>query len=167
MSTTFTLPADPHASAGDDVIRNFAYGSNTALRYIREYCPSASLVMRASLPNYRIEFRRYSENLAGGISTIIANPGYLVHGVLYDISRKDIEALDELEDVPLGIYVRETMLVLGEDGGWHAADLYRVAKPDGPYTPSRQYVEYMLEGAREHEQPEAYVANIERILAAL
>jgi len=35
-----------------------------------------------------------------------------------------MEVLDTLEDVPLGIYNRETFKVVAEDGKWYNADLY-------------------------------------------
>ncbi|MEM9776901.1 MAG: hypothetical protein AAF902_20150 [Chloroflexota bacterium] len=49
---------------------NFSYGSNMSIRYIRDYCPFAKYVMRATLPNCEIQFRRFSTDLNGGISTI-------------------------------------------------------------------------------------------------
>jgi len=55
------------------------------------------------------------------------------------------------------------LLVLGEDGEWHEADLYRVAEPKGPYTPSRGYVKLMLAGARAHRLAPDYVKKIEEI----
>jgi len=97
----------------------FAYGSNMSTGYIHEYCPSAKFVMRATLPNYHIEFRRFSTDLQGGISSMIAAPGEMIQGVLFDIDPAELDALDILEDVPKGLYVRETFLVLGEDGNWH------------------------------------------------
>ncbi|MEE8291222.1 MAG: NAD(P)-dependent oxidoreductase, partial [Candidatus Tectomicrobia bacterium] len=36
---------------------------------------------------------------------------------------------------------RETFLVLGEDGAWHQADLYRVTTPTGPYSPAPNYLD--------------------------
>ena len=141
-------------------MKNFAYGSNMSTEFIREYCPSAAFVMRANLPNFRIEFRRYSENLAGGISSIIEAPGEMVKGVIYEIDGKEILALDILEDVPQGIYRRDTFLVLGEDGKWHRADLYRVAKPSGPYPPSKRYVDLMVAGAKEHQIDSEYTARL-------
>ncbi len=138
----------------------FAYGSNLSTVYMREYCPSTTFIQRASLPNYHIEFRRYSTDLQGGISSIIEAPGEMVYGVLYDIDEAELDALDILEDVPLGIYLRETFLVLGEDGRFHHADLYRVAHPDGPYTPSAKYVDYMITGAQEHQINAQYTANL-------
>jgi hypothetical protein len=50
------------------------YGFNMSTRYLRDYCPGAQFVMKAGLPNFHVEFRRYSEDLRGGISTIMEAP---------------------------------------------------------------------------------------------
>ena len=126
-----------------DTILSFTYGSNMSSAYLRDYCPGAVPVMRAQMPNDWIEFRRYSTDLKGGISTIMPAPGQILHGVLFNIPRAEVEALDLLEDVDKGLYVRETHLVLGTDGDWHAGDLYRIANPEGPFAPSEKYIEYM------------------------
>jgi gamma-glutamylcyclotransferase (GGCT)/AIG2-like uncharacterized protein YtfP len=139
---------------------NFAYGSNMSTAYLRQYCPSAQPVMRAMLPNYAIQFRRYSTDLQGGISTIMEAPGQLVEGVIYEIPQAEIAALDILEDIPLGIYRRDTFLVLGMDGQWHHADLYRVVKPEGPFPVSARYLEYMIAGATEHGLSAEYIAGL-------
>ncbi len=134
----------------------FAYGSNLSTKYVHNYTPSAVFLMRAFLPNFHIEFRRYSDNLKGGISTIIEAPGEMVHGVIYDVDSREIEALDILEKVPLGVYKREGFQLMGEDEEWHRADLYRVVKPEGPYVASKKYLSYMVEGMREHKIDPAY-----------
>ncbi len=110
----------------------YAYGSNLSTRYVRKYCPSAVFVMKADLPNFQVEFRHYSENRQGGISSIIEAPGELVQGVIYEVPEQEIVDLDILESVPEGLYRRDTFLVLGEDGEWHRADLYRVSYRRGP-----------------------------------
>lgn len=148
-------------------MKYFAYGSNMSTDYIREYCPSAKFLMRADLPNFTIEFRRYSENLKGGISSIIESPGKMVKGVIYEIDENEILALDILEDVPQGIYRRDTFQVFGEDGKRHHVDLYRVANPSGPYTPSKQYVDYMVDGAKEHQIDPDYTAKLETLRQSL
>lgn len=138
----------------------FAYGSNLSSDYIRDYTPGATFVMKADLPNYKVEFRHYSENLGGGISSIVETPGSLVKGVIYEIQESELEELDALESVPEGIYRRDTYFVMGEDGQWHRADLYRVSTPTGPYSPSTSYVDYMIEGAREHGLDAEYVEQL-------
>ena len=142
-------------------MKYFAYGSNMSSAYLRDYCPSATFIMRASLPNYQIEFRRFSTDLQGGISTIIEAPGEMVEGVIFDIDQTEIEALDLLEDVDKGLYLRQTFFVMGEDGQWQLCDLYRVAQPSGPYAPAKQYIQWMLDGAREHGLDSTYIAKIE------
>jgi gamma-glutamylcyclotransferase (GGCT)/AIG2-like uncharacterized protein YtfP len=140
-----------------DEILSFTYGSNMAGDYLRQYCPGAVAVMAARMPNMWIEFRRYSDDLKGGISTIMPAPGEMLHGVLYTIPTPEIEALDLLEDVDKGLYARESHLVLGADAAWYKGDLYRIVKPEGPFAPSAQYLDYMTAGAAEHGLPADYV----------
>ena len=148
-------------------MRYFAYGSNLSISFMWEYCPSTRFVMKADLPNYQVEFRHYSEEFKGGISSIIETPGELVRGVIYEIEDAEIEAMDILESIPEGLYRRETFLVLGEDGDWHKADLYRVVVPDGPFIPAKQYVDYMITGAREHKLDPTYVEHFIKLRESL
>lgn len=143
------------------------YGSNLSTEFIKPYCPSAKFVMRAVLPNFHIEFRRYSENLKGGISTIMEAPGDMVHGVVYEVPLKEIEEMDILENVPDGIYKRETFLVLGENKEWCKADLYRIVKPEGPFKPSKTYVGYMLDGMKEHNIDKDYMIKFQELFDSL
>ena len=144
---------------------HFGYGSNSNPEFLRQYCPSAKFVMKAFLPNFEVQFRFWSKKRNGGISTIIPSPGELVHGVIYEVSLKDIEELDKLESVPQGLYRRETFKVLGEDYKWYNADLYRVSEPKGPFIPAKSYVELMYSGAKEHGLSSDYIKKIEGILS--
>lgn len=153
ISTTISALAQEFNSGGknpedDSVIYYFGYGSNLDETYFKQWTPSAKKVTNAHLPNYEIQFRKYSTDLEGGISSIIPKPGGLVQGVVYTIDKKEMEALDILEDVPLGIYNRETFKVIATDGTWYNADLYYVAEPKGPFTPSIKYLGYMIKGAK-------------------
>ncbi len=103
----------------------------------------------------------------GGISSIISQPGGMIYGVLYTIPKKEMDELDILEDVPLGIYSRETFQVLGEDGEWYVADLYRVTEPKGPFTPAKQYLDLMIAGATEHNINAGWLATLKEMRAAL
>jgi gamma-glutamylcyclotransferase (GGCT)/AIG2-like uncharacterized protein YtfP len=141
-------------------MKYFAYGSNMSTEYIQQCCPSARFLLLAQLPNFHIEFRRYSEKYMGGISSIIQAPGAMTKGVLYEVDEKDFAALDILESVPQNVYRRDTFLVFGADGQWHHAELYRVTNPAGPYAPSPKYVDRMIAGAREHGMDPEYTANL-------
>jgi len=89
----------------------------------------------------------------------------MVHGVIYECDEEEMVELDRIESVPQGLYTRDTMLVLGEDGKWLKADLYRVTNPKGPFTPAKSYVELMLSGAREHKLDPGHIKVIEAIYA--
>ena len=141
-------------------MRYFAYGSNLSSQYMRRTCPSATFIMKADLPNFGVEFRHYSEKRQGGISSIVEAPGKMVRGVLFEIRVEEIEELDIVESVPEGLYRRDTFLVMGEDGNWHEAELYRVTNPRGPYPPAKGYLDLMIEGAREHGLDASYVEEL-------
>ncbi|WP_417624310.1 gamma-glutamylcyclotransferase family protein [Paremcibacter congregatus] len=145
----------------DELIYHFGYGSNMDEDFMRKYTPSLKFITTANLPNFEIQFRKYSTNLKGGISSIIPKPGGMVHGVVYTILKKEMEALDILEEVPEKIYSRETFKVLGQDGIWYNADLYRVTNPKGPFTPSLTYLGYMIKGAREKNINKDWLAHLE------
>jgi len=123
--------------------------------------------MRASLPNFRVEFRYYSVNYKGGISSIIEAPGDLVQGVVYEVDEGELVAMDILEQVPNKVYLRERFRVLGEDGNWHHADLYRVAQPLGPFTPAKKYVDFMIAGAKEHGLDPEYTSRLIQLRQSL
>ena len=148
-----------------EFVLHFGYGSNMSESYMRQYTPSLKYVMNAQLPNFEIQFRKYSKNMGGGISSIIEKPGGMVYGVMYYITKNEIEALDILEDVPLGIYKRETFQVLGDDGKWYAADLYRVSEPKGPYRPAKKYLDIMIAGAIEHNINKAWLETLKKMRA--
>jgi hypothetical protein len=54
-----------------------------------------------------------------------------------------------------------TYLVLGEDGKFHPADLFRVIDPEGPFPPSRSYLDIMIKGARDLELEPEFIKKIE------
>ena len=149
----------------EELVLHFGYGSNMSESYMRQYTPSLKYVMNAQLPNFEIQFRKYSNNMGGGISSIIEKPGGMVYGVMYYITKKEMDELDILEDVPLGIYKRETFQVLGEDGKWYEADLYRVSEPKGPYEPAKKYLDLMISGATEHNINEDWLKKLKQMRA--
>lgn len=142
---------------------HFGYGSNLNIEFLNEFVPSATYLMKAYLPNYEVQFRFWSKKRQGGISTIIEKPGCLVQGVIYECNEDEMKNLDILESVPQGLYRRETFTLLGENGEWINADLYRVSKPSGPFSPARGYVDLMLSGAKSHGLDPEYVKKIEQI----
>lgn len=141
---------------------HFGYGSNLSIDFVREeLIPDAKFVMKGYLPNFEVRFPFWSEEAQGGYSGIMEAPGELVQGALYEVTEEELERVDNLEGVYKERYRRQTFLVLGEDGEFHEADLYRVIDPQGPFPPVRSYVETMLKGARELGLDPEYIEKIE------
>jgi gamma-glutamylcyclotransferase (GGCT)/AIG2-like uncharacterized protein YtfP len=83
-----------------------------------------------------------------GVANVVAERGYDVVGVLYEVDRPGIEALDGFEGVRGGHYIRTEMLVQLNDGTAVSAYVY-VAHPnkveDG-LTPHEDYFYHLEQG---------------------
>ena len=128
---------------------HFGYGSNLQMSYLKEMLPSARFLMKGFIPNYEVQFNFWSKTKQAGISNIMPVAGKMVHGALFEVSEQEMLELDVREGYYIGDYERRTFIVLGEDREWHSTELYQVIDPQGPFKPSRVYMEGMLQGARE------------------
>ena len=141
---------------------HFGYGSNLQLGFLKTLLPSAQFAMKGNLLNHEVQFSFWSKKKQAGISNAVSAPGKMVQGALYEVPREEMEVLDEMDGVYKGDYLRRTFLILGEDGRIHPADLYQVIDPQGPFPPSKIYVQGMLTGAREIGLDPAYIKTIEQ-----
>jgi hypothetical protein len=55
------------------IMYHYAYGSNLSPTFLTGYCQNAKFVMKAYLPNFRIEFRFYSQRY--GLTVILLSLG--------------------------------------------------------------------------------------------
>ena len=141
---------------------HFGYGSNLQFDFLKTLLPSAQFAMKGYLLNHEIQFSFWSKKKQAGISNAVPAPGKVVQGALYAVPREEMEVLDEMDGVYKGDYLRRTFLILGEDRRIHPADLYQVIDPQGPFPPSKIYVQGMLIGAREIGLDPAYIKTIEQ-----
>ena len=144
---------------------HFGYGSNLQLSFLKQLLPGAEFAMKGYLPNYEVQFSFWSEKRQAGLSNIMPVPGKMVQGALYSVPQKELEILDEMDGIYKGDYLRTTFLILGEDGKFHSAELYKVIDPKGPFTPSKDYVEGMLIGAKEIGLDPDYIKIIKKFYA--
>lgn len=157
--------APPSAGQADEMVYYFGYGSNLNVgETLKDLLPNGKFLMRAYLPNYQVQFRRWSNNYRGGISSIVEVPGELVEAAMYECPLSDLNTLDYRLDYYVPDYKREVFQVLGEDNKWYQASLYRLWEPKGPFPPSRRYVTGMLEGARQLKLSAGYIERIEGFL---
>jgi len=107
----------------------FAYGANLCRTHMALWCPESQPVGRADLPDHRLVFRFWAD--------IVPAPGHTVPGALYDVTERDLAALDEYEDCP-ALYERVRVTVQEADGRREAMTYrmrpgYNLAPPEADY----------------------------------
>lgn len=148
-------------------IAYLAYGSSMATRRFRERLnwldPQGAEALdetaptRAELPGYRLEFSKPDEAgvLGLGFANLTPDAAGTVEGVVYQLTP---QAVDFLERAEPG-YARQTVKVKigGKD---HDAVALIARSPRENLKPSRDYLNVLIAGAREHGLSDAYVASL-------
>jgi len=145
----------------------FSYGSNLSLARMRERGLPAAGARPAVLRDHRLVFDKPGRDGAARANVRLA-PGGRVHGVVYAISRDDLDRLRQFEG---GYDLEEALVEAGRpDGGVDilAVRLF-VARGDGRglAPPSRLYVETILEGIRDHRLPPEAATEVRRAVRDL
>jgi len=131
----------------------FAYGSNLCVRQMAQRCPDARNPRRATLADHDWLINER------GVATVEPFTGSEVHGVVWQVSDRDLATLDSAEGVPVR-YRRDELTVLTDNGpspAWVYID-HRVE----PGPPRPGYLERILDGARHHGLPGRWIQFLER-----
>lgn len=131
----------------------FAYGSNLCVRQMAQRCPDATDPQPATLADHDWLINER------GVATVEPFTGSEVHGVIWQVSDRDLATLDSAEGVPLR-YRRDRLTVATGNGpspAWVYID-HRVE----PGPPRAGYLERILDGARHHGLPHRWIAFLER-----
>lgn len=138
----------------------FAYGANMCRRTFVAQRRMAPLSAEAArLDGYRLRFSepgplRYVEE---AFANIEHDPDGSVHGVLYRLSEHGLARLDRSEGEA---YEHAQLPVWGERCGAVTATVYRSPHRVRGRRPSRRYRDLLVQGAREHALPDAYIAAL-------
>ena len=127
----------------------FAFGSNLSEDQMRQRCPSAVLLGRASLRGHRLVFAGFSWRWGGSVASIVASPGERVPGLLYRVSPDDLLRLDRFEGAPF-VYARHQRRVLDGARTERRAHVYELAVGARCGEPSLDYVLTILRAYRRH-----------------
>lgn len=131
----------------------FAYGSNLCVRQMAQRCPDACDPRRARLADHDWLINER------GVATVEPFAGSEVHGVVWQVSDRDLATLDSAEGVPVR-YRRDELTVMTDNGpspAWVYID-HRVEA--GPPRPG--YLERILDGAHHHGLPRPWIQFLER-----
>ncbi len=131
----------------------FAYGSNLCVRQMARRCPDAVGARHALLTGHDWLINQR------GVATIEPVSGSEVHGVVWEVSDRDLDALDSAEGVPVR-YRRDRLTVCTADGeldAWVYID-HRVA----PGAPRPGYLERIIDAAVHHSLPHRWIEFLQR-----
>jgi len=140
----------------------FAYGSNMdedrLCRRVGDFPPPNP----AFLCGFRLAFNKQAYGKPDvGYANIVCDPDATVYGILYELTREQMDALAEVEGVPRNHYVEKTLEVATDIGFFEA--LTHIAHPnkisDG-LLPERAYLNHILAGSQ-HLPPD-YVEAIKK-----
>ncbi len=131
----------------------FAYGSNLCAQQMARRCPDAADPKRATLADHDWLINQR------GVATVEPFTGSAVHGVVWQLSDRDLATLDRAEGVPAR-YRRDRLTVETEDGpSWAWVYVDHRTEP-GPPRPG--YLERILDGARHHRLPHRWIEFLQR-----
>jgi hypothetical protein len=136
------------------VTLHFAYGTNMSRALMGARCPLARALGVATLAGWRFIIN------PDGLASLAAQRGAHVHGVLWDLSTRDVAAINAYEGVASGLY--DARLFPVRHRGGHAKALVYIARREGRGTPRPGHLEVVLDAAREWELPAAYISSLSR-----
>ena len=114
----------------------FAYASNLSKEYMLSRCPESIPIKKVILKNHKLVFNELAD--------IVPQENSLVLGVIYLISKQELEQLDKLEGYP-DLYERKIVEVEDEKGNLYDAVVYTMVEKDIKLPPSHYY-EILLKG---------------------
>ncbi len=144
----------------------FAYGFNLNVKQMNEKCTKPRVLGIARLAGHKIGFYEYSVIWDGAVETVVPDEQSEVWGVLYQLEVYAWDQLDNCEDARLdgtGEYFHYPVEVLDEQNNLREASIYKKARLGPPKEPSTEYLEIIIQGAKEQGLPQDYIASLENI----
>jgi len=144
----------------------FAYGSNLNLEMINQKCTKPRILGIAKLAGHKLGFYEHSVIWDGAVETVVPDTQSEVWGALYQLESYAWEQLDNCEDVRLdgsGEYFHYPVEVLDEQNELQDASMYKKARLGEAKQPSTEYLNIIIQGAKEQGLPENYIAILQNI----
>ena len=136
----------------------FAYGSNMLSTRLRGRVQSARFSDRGFLRGKRVLFNKRSTD-GSGKANLVDSPDAITWGVIYEIDDDDMPTLDRIE----GGYDRYLVQICVPNGDPVEAVAYISNNLTDDVRAFECYKQYLLSGAREHNLPQDYIAELEQL----
>ncbi|MCK5291703.1 MAG: gamma-glutamylcyclotransferase [Thermoplasmata archaeon] len=144
-------------------MKYLAYGSNMCTGRLRDRVPSCTEPFPARLKGHELRFHKRSVDGSGKADAYSTDdPNDQVWGVVFDIDNSEKPDLDKAEGLNEGYDETEVEVVDYQNIG-HKATMYfaEIDYIDPLLKPYSWYKRFVVEGARQHGLPEAYVSELE------
>ena len=135
-----------------------AYGSNLDPRRMAVRCPHSPPQGNGWLMGWRLAFGGEDLGIDGALITVVEEPLSEVYVALYDITDEDTAALDDLQSVSTGLYLK-TKVRIAALSGEQLAYTYVLAAYEGGM-PSASYLGVLADAAEAADAPADYVAAL-------
>jgi gamma-glutamylcyclotransferase (GGCT)/AIG2-like uncharacterized protein YtfP len=130
-------------------MKYFAYGMNTNLAEMERRCPTAVCLGAAWINDYEFVFRTHAD--------IAESAGSLCYGVLWDITKADLRALDMLEGYPYYYNRFRVRVNLGDHFVY--ALTYQMNDQTYMQEPGQGYLETVTDGYRQNGVPTGQIGH--------
>lgn len=144
----------------------FAYGFNLNLGKMNQKCTKPRVLGIARLAGHKIGFYEHSVIWDGAVETLIPDAQSEVWGVLYQLESYAWDQLDNCEDARLdgtGEYFHYPVEVLDAQNQVREASMYKKARLGEAKLPSTEYLDLIIQGAKEQGIPEHYIVTLQNI----
>lgn len=133
----------------------FAYGSNLSISQMKVRCPSAKLIRKGQLKDYKLVFSKWSSKWHGAVADIIAAKNNCVWGLVYSLTFKDLHKLDGFEGYPF-IYNRKLLSITGTSDLASDIWVYYLPHKFKLRSPAIKYLSILQEAAKTFGFPMSY-----------
>lgn len=118
--------------------------------------------MVGCLKGYRLAFTHRSSGWGCGVADVVSDSRHEVWGLIYALSDRDLEELDNFEGYP-DVYTRFSSSIDTKEGTICNVWVYTVIHKSNFIPPSKAYLGIIKKAAEKLGFPEAYRAYLEKI----
>lgn len=136
----------------------FAYGSNMSADQMAKRVKSSRWLDTGFVSDYRIEFNRKGTYRAGGVASIVHAAGARTYGVVWEIPETEVAVLTKIEDPQA---YEPVMVDVNNDSGKSYKCLAYRSFPQGLFRPDPEYLDIVINAAREAQLPADYISSLE------
>jgi len=130
-------------------MKYFAYGMNTNLMSMAQRCPAAVPLGHAIIKNYRFRFAVHAD--------IVPQANAYVDGVLWEVTDKCIESLDQTEGYPF--YYDKKIVTAKHNNADVDTLVYVMVDREQDIEPGKSYYQMCMEGYLENGIPTSQLSE--------